>query len=253
MLEGAVMPDADDNVGEGGFDNGEARDGDGPEFTMEGCLWAGLTYAEYNLEVLDEQSRSTVEGVGKILVNQRTGLAVPKEWRVVAEVLSEHQRKDPWFEFGVDYELGRAGTYRVIESFPRFRKVVPVYIGRDLGGRAQRSLSEAIGCYLLQFDVACIVFCRAATEALLKDTLAEAGHTQYQDVASAPTAGKVINDAWSAGVLRESVTAARRLKRTADFALHRAVPDEKILPQQALDSINDLAAVLAEVLGAADE
>jgi len=247
------MSGMDASPGEESYDDDGEREGNEPEFTMEGCLWAALSYAEYNLDALDEQSRKTVEGVGRILVNQRTGLAVPKQWRAVAEILSEHQRKDPWFDFGVDYELGRAGIYRVMESFPRFRKVVPVYIGRDLGARAQRYLSEAIGCYLLQFDVACIVFCRAATEALLKDALAEAGLPPYQDMASAPTAGKVIDDAWSAGVLRESVKAARRLKRTADFALHRAVPDEKVLPQRALDSINDLAAVLAELFGAVDE
>lgn len=51
------------------------------------------------------------------------------------------------------------------------------------------------------------------------------------------------------GILRRSVQQARKVKRTADHVLHRAVPDEKILPRQALDSIQCLADVLAEVFG----
>src|SRR4051812_9083057 len=96
-------------------DTNTSEDDSGPEMSMEGCLYAGLSHADFNLEELDDKSRKLVESVGKVLVRQRTGLAIPEDLRAVAEYLLEMQ-KDPWFEFGVDYELGHAGTYRVIES-----------------------------------------------------------------------------------------------------------------------------------------
>lgn len=226
----------------------ETNEDDGPRMTMEECLYAGLSHADFNFDDVDERSRKLIESVGSLLVEQQSSLAVPQKLRVVADHF-QATIKEPWFDFAIDYQLGQAGTFRVMESFSRFRKVIPVYVGRQLGSKAQGYLREAIGCYLLVFDVACIVFCRAAVEALLKDTLASAGHPLYQDLASAPTAGKVVDDAYSKGILRRSVKEARNLKRTADHVLHRAMPDEKILPQQALDSINDLAAVLTEVLG----
>lgn len=160
----------------------QTADDDEPRMSMESCLYAGLDYANFNFDDVSKNDRKLIEAVGSLLVKQQATLAVPEHLRSVA-VHFQSTLKKPWFDFGIDYELGTAGTYRVMGSFSRFRSVIPVYVGRQLGAKAQAYLREAIGCYLLMFDVASIVFCRAAVEAVLKEALASAGHPLYQDAA----------------------------------------------------------------------
>ena len=220
----------------------------GPEMSMEGCLYAGLSYADFQWDDVDEKSRAIIEKVGELVVGYHTSLVVQPHLRDLAETLAHNVSTNPWFRFGVEYKLGHSGTYRVMESFERFRNILPIYAAQQVSPKSQRYLSEAVGCYLLGFDAACIVFCRSTVETLLKEGLQAAGHPLYQDLASAPTAGKVIEDAYSRGLIRRTLDVAKRLKKTADHTLHRAPPDEKILPQQAVDSIRDMTAVLEELL-----
>jgi hypothetical protein len=157
---------------------------------------------------------------------------------------------DVWVRHAAEIEIARLGVSRTDDALKRFLKLRPVVTPRPVPERAQRYIREVIDTYILGFDAACIALCRAACEQVLRDALLSKGvYTEAQLRREQPSAGSLMANAKRSGVLVVSIPAAEKLITKGNTVMHSFLYEERILEQQALDSVSELAEVLSEVLG----
>jgi hypothetical protein len=99
------------------------------------------------------------------------------------------------------------------------------------------------------FDPACIALCRATCEQLLREELVRGGfYTEAQLKRERPTAGTLLAVARREGVIQKSTQSAEKLVKKGDSVMHSFIFESRILEQQALDSVQELADFLSEIL-----
>lgn len=228
---------------------------DGPHFEVWNHLWSGVDMAVDELRALDPKNRIRVEKVGKLLVDARAMLA--REHDSDEAIINEYSSDllaDPWIKHAAEIELANAGISRAGTALSRYFSLRPIVIRKPLPERATRYVAEVIHTFAFGFDAACIALCRATVEQVLKDQLVVAGsYTAAQIRRDRPTAGTLLMNAKRSGIVSQSADAADRLVKKGDTVMHNFIYDDKVSEAQARDSIEELIAVLAEILGSGDE
>jgi len=229
---------------------GEQGERHGPRFEVWKHLWSGIDEAVDELRSLEAESRRFVKEIGKLIAQGRTGFVLrPNDASARALQIEEMILKDAWYRHTAEIEIARLGLGRLEGALSRFLEFRPVVTSKPVPDCAQRYIREVIDTFVFGFDGACIALCRAACEQLLRDTLVERGvYTERQLRRERPTAGALLANAKRAGVLKTSLSAAEELVGKGDTVIHSFICEGRVLEQQALDSINELAQVLAETL-----
>lgn len=219
-----------------------------PEFEVWNHLESGLQSARDELRPLEKQVRTALEHLAKAVADTRGVLILPpsKASLLVAESqLLSH----PWIKHAIDTEIASEGISRANEALDRYQSLKPATAANALPEPVVRYIKEAAATYLFGFDAACIAFCRAALEQLLKDSLVKKRiYTQPQLRRERPTAGTLLEKAKQAGIIGSGYTAAKRVVERGDQVLHRAIHDGRILKTTAADSVNDLVSVVVAIL-----
>ena len=228
----------------------ENADLDGPEFEMWNHLHSAIDTARDELRVFDAESRKVVEELGHLIAFSRTAFVLQRFSDKAALVDAVQALvADRWFRHAAEIEIADAGVNRVSSALDRFIRLRPIKATREVPDRAVKYLREALDAYLFGFDAACIAFCRATCEQVLKDALVAAKrYTEPQLKRERPSAGTLLRVAQQQRLLERSFEAASRLTRRGDAVMHQFIADNRILPQHSLDSLHDLAEVLEEAL-----
>jgi hypothetical protein len=232
-----------------------ADDIDGPEFEVWLHLWTGIDTATDELRVLNDESRKAVEQIGSELVNARKALSqAPDTYGAKLLLIDDHLLANPWVRHAAEIEVASTGIWRSEQALKRFMRVKPAIVSRPIPERAIKYVAEVVQTYMFGFDAACIALCRATIEQLLKDELLAHGLlTEPQIRRERPTAGSLLAHAKRAGLLTDSTAAAERVVKKGDTVLHSFVYDDRVIDQQALDSVTDLVLVVAELYADTDK
>jgi hypothetical protein len=222
----------------------------GPQFEVWNHLWSAIDQAKDELRALDAESRKFVEEIGGLIAKGRTDFVLQHgDARANLLKIEETLLADVWLRHAAEIEIARLGIRRSDHALTRFLKLRPVITAKAIPERAKRYIREVIDTFVFGFDAACIALCRAACEQVLRDELVKRGvYTEPQLRRERPTAGALIANAKRAGLLKASSSAVERLVSKGDTVMHSFIFDERVLEQQALDSIGELARVLAETL-----
>jgi len=229
----------------------DASDGSyGPVTEVWNHLWSAIDQSVDELRALEPKSRLRVEEIGQALAQARTDFVLKGEsFGAAVDSIAEIVLKDPWFRHAAEIEIARLGISRSDDALKRFVRLRPVVTSRPVPDRAKRYIREVIDSFMFGFDAPCVALCRAACEQVLREKLvAEKVYTEPQLKRERPTAGTLLARAKQAGLLSRSRRAAERLVEKGDMVMHNFIFEERILEQQALDSIAELAEVLAEAL-----
>jgi hypothetical protein len=222
----------------------------GPEFEVWNHLWSGIELAIQELDVLESNSRETVERLGKLLAETRTGLTLAAGTDAAAfSQISDMLTDVPWVRHAAEIELATEGIGRTERSLKRYLKLRPIVIRTPIPARAQPYVRELVDTFAFGFDAACIALSRAAMEQVLKDRLLVVGeYTEARLRREKPGPQELIVAAKRRAVLENSFEAAGRVADRGNTVLHSFIYDEKVLQQEALDSISDLLKVLTECI-----
>jgi hypothetical protein len=231
-------------------DEGTDQD-NGPQFEVWNHLWSAIEQAADEFRSLEPDSRRAVERVGKLIADARVEFVLAASDRVgILLRIEEEALEDPWIRHAAEIEIATLGVDRADGGLKRFLRLRPLAVSQPVPETAKPYLREVIDTYVLGFDAACVALCRATCEQLLRDLLVKAKiYTPGRLRKERPTAGALFINAKRAGLLRSAARAADRLIRKGDTIMHDFIYDKRILEQQALDSINELAEVISELLG----
>jgi hypothetical protein len=210
----------------------------GPEFEVWNHLYGGLDIAEMEFAALDEETRNTVEGFGKMIVQLRSSFSHPPE---LSEWVGFFDRllDDAWFRFSAEIELGREGVKRFLE-------LRPVFTNYRVGEKAGGYLRQVVDTFLFGFDAACIALCGAALEQVLRELVIAAGiYTEGRINREKPSGHTLLEAAKREGKITGVYDAAKRVLDQRNHVMHRSLWEERIIKGLALQSITDLGRVLA--------
>jgi hypothetical protein len=222
----------------------------GPDIPVWSWLWQAIDSSTDELRALTDEDRRFVEKVGTAIAKSRTDFVLrPESGAVLINEIAEDLLSDAWVRHGAEIEIASIGIKRTEASLQRFLSLKPITTTKTVPDRAKVYLREVIDTFLLGFDPACIALCRATYEQVLRDELVRGGfYTEARLKRERPTAGNLVMIAKREKLLVNSIRAAERLVKKGDNVMHSFIYEERILEQQALDSIQELAEVLSEML-----
>jgi hypothetical protein len=228
---------------------------DGPEFDMWLHLASGLDAAQMELDVLDEQSRNSLQWLARTIILGRDQLAVRRTSMEGKLLLADEVLlSDKWIRFAVELTIAERGIERSSKALKRFQRLRPTVTLRSMPLRAERYVREVIETFAFGFDAACIALSCSALEQLLKEELVRVQeYTEPQLRREVLTAKSLIAKAKQRNIISGSVPAAERLAAKRNNVMHKHLYDERVSEQQALDAIEELLEVVAEVLGRESE
>jgi len=224
---------------------------EGPEVDVWNHIHTGLDLAEEELDVLPDDLRQFTESLGRAVVDVRSHFVLESAQAGFLE-LDEELLALPWVRYAADLHVARDGMSRATSAIDRYLEVRPAAATRGMPVRALPYVGEAVQTFIFGFDSACVAFCRAALEQVLRDALlARRVYTEPQLKREQPTAGALLENAKRTGVLGSAYDAAKRVVDRGDTVMHSHIYDAKILKQMARDSVADLATASVAVLSAA--
>lgn len=217
----------------------------GPEFEVWNHLSSGLDLARMELDALDKQTRQSVEGLAKIIIQNRSSFSHPpalKEWIAFFDGLLD----DPWFRFAAELELADAGVDRASGALRRYLELRPVFSEYQVGSKATLYLREVVDTFLFGFDAACIALCGAALEQVLRELAVEFGeYSEARLNRERPTGHTLLEVGKRSGCISSSAfDAAKRVLEQRNYVMHRSLWEERIIKSMAVQSITDLGKVL---------
>ena len=225
---------------------------DGPEIEVWNYLWSAVDMAADELRGIRPDTREFLERVAKAIVSARSeAIVAPESFGAKLLTVDDEILKYPWIRHVTEIEIATIGIGRAESALRRYLRIRPIVLVGQLPERARAYMGEVISTYAFGFDAACIALCRATLEQVLRDALVDRNvYTAPQLKRERPTAGSLVANAKRAGVLVASAAAADRIVNKGDTVMHHFLYDDKVIEQQAFDSLNDLLEVLAEVLRA---
>jgi len=233
------------------------RNGEWPRRNVFRSLEASIEIAEDQYvdlpDEIDNESFEFAQRIAIDLVNARQELLGPRTASVRAG--QSHQQlnlENPLVRHAAEVEVARHAIARAQGALDRYFKVTPVVTRRELPQRARAYIGEVVQTFAFGFDAACIALCRATFEVTVKDALVN-GSDEWTDARirrEKPGAKVLLNEAVRAGIVRSSRANADKLIEKGDTVMHQFVYESRVSQQTALDSIEQLVAVLVEVIGA---
>lgn len=157
---------------------------------------------------------------------------------------------DKWLTHLVHLEIASQGIDRARAALVRFDLIAARLGGaQTIPERSLGYLREVVDAFLFGFDAATIALARSTLEQLAKEVLVRIGAvTQPQLDRERPDLESLVARLRQAGALTHAADAANRLRERGNTILHKHLYDDRIRQQVALDSIGDLAEVLAELV-----
>jgi hypothetical protein len=146
----------------------------GPETEVWNHLHSGLDLADMELDALEAESRREVELFGKALVKVRQQFVLPTHSDRIIDLFDD-LLKDAWYRHAANLEFGREAVNRATDALGRFLELRLVLTDYKLPYRSGSYLREAIDTFVFGFDAACIAFCGATLEQVLKDLIVANG------------------------------------------------------------------------------
>jgi len=250
---------------------GEPPEREGPDFEVWNHLWSGLDMARRDMaSKLAPDSMRFYEGLAKTVVGTNLRLLLTSDDSWLADQLKRQfpgmkagvepnlvhailkvlkSKKDPWLRHAVELEVAQVGIERADGALNRFMSLMPIFAERSIPERAQPYIREVVTTFLFGFDAACMALCRSTFEQVAKTLLIErSAYTEGQLRREQPTAATLLEKLKQGGGVSRSYDAAKRVVNRGNTVMHGHMYDQKILHQEALDSLADLVVVLQEVL-----
>jgi hypothetical protein len=156
----------------------------------------------------------------------------------------------PWLVHGVERKVAENGIKRTFMALRRFAAVAPHLGAQPMPERAVPYVRQVVETFLFGFDEACIALCRATLEQVGRNQLIALGQASEREFRQRPgvTLEGILLRLKSTGALVTAFDRAEKLRLRGRELLHRSFPDPKIRERHALDCVEDLVAVLREIL-----
>jgi hypothetical protein len=158
---------------------------------------------------------------------------------------------EPWLNFAVDLRFAEEGVGRAQTALDRYADLRRARLPPGLSRRSKRYVAEAAHTFLFGFDAACIVFCGAAVEQEIKDSLVRArrytDHTLRQAERNGRTGMTFLHEAKRAELIKEEFRSAETLLRARNEVLHRGIDKGEGLRDEALEHLVTMSRVFREL------
>jgi hypothetical protein len=216
-----------------------------PRFEVWNHLHSGLDLARMEFDDLGKREKEALDNFAEVVFARRAALTAPPEDQEVHELegrLLEH----PWFKHAADIRFAEEAVWRGTGALSRYLELRPILTRLQLSQRSQTYLGEAVQTFLFHFDAACIAFCEATLEQVLKEALVRSGvYTDRQLRRDQPTGMSLLIKA--KGLLTDSYDLAKNLIEERNRVMHRDMGDQQALHDRALGSIAALGATLQQL------
>ena len=225
---------------------------DSPEFEVWNHLESGLDQARAEMNELPTDYREALVSIAKLKAHKFHRLLLSSE-ELAAKRLDLggfFATTEAWLNHAVEIEFAEAGMQRAVHALNRYRRLQPRTTKRPVPDAAKRHLHEVVETFSSALMRPASPFVEPLSNSSCATLCLQRRCTRNLNCAvSRPTAGALLENARRERVLMTSLAAAESLVKRGDTVMHRAIYPERILEQQALDSIGDLVEVFVELLG----
>jgi len=119
------------------------------------------------------RKRTFLSRFAEKVFSQRTDLTVAPDDGFTG--IAQQALEVPWLKFAADLVFAEEAVGRAEQALKRYIALQPILTRYKLSSLASKCLKEAGRTFLYSFDAACIAFCSAALEQILRDEVVAAG------------------------------------------------------------------------------
>lgn len=218
-----------------------------PRFEVWNHLHSGLDLARMEFEELGEKEKRALERFADLVFARRSKLAGLPEDQEVYE-LEARLLEDPWFKHAVDLRFAEEAVGRATGALHRYLELRPILTRLQLSERSQTYLAEAVQTFLFGFDAACIAFCGATLEQVLKEALIRSGeYSERQLRQERPTGHTLLKKAEEKKLVGDSYEAAKKVLDERNRVMHQDMRNQDVIQHLALENIAALGSTLQEL------
>lgn len=241
-----------------------------PEFEVWNHLWSGVDKAYDDLEqtvgrdgarFFDSFGEIVYKALTRLFVNpadptlatklakEFPGLAHTKRATLFHDLLRAYRAGSaPVLKHSVDLQLGSEAIRRAEGALDRLHLLTESLANAPLPPSVREYLAEVVHTFLFGFDAASIALARSALEQMAREVLVQKGvYTRARLKRDRPTAFNLLNELKRGRLIDETLQRAETLVTRANTISHRHMYEGRIMRQQALTSITELAQVLTEL------
>jgi hypothetical protein len=188
-------------------------------------------------EHLGENEKRVLEKFAELVFARRLKLAgLPED----QEIYEQEGRllEDPWFKHAVDLRFAEEGIGRATGALDRYLDLRPILTRLRLSERSRTYLAEAVHTFLFGFDAACIAFCGATLEQVLKEALIRSER---------PTGHTLLKRAEEKKLIADSYESAKKVLDERNRIMHQDMSKRDVIQHRALQNIGALGSTLQEL------
>lgn len=217
---------------------------DGPDSEVWNHLYSGIDLARMELDRLSPEARTFLSRFAEKVFSQRTDLTVAPDDSFTD--LAQQALEVPWLKFAADLMFAEEAVGRAEQALKRYIALQPILTRYKLSSLASKCLKEAGRTFLYSFDAACIAFCSAALEQILRDEVVAAEIiTERELKRQRCTAFTLLEMAKRAALMSEAAEqAATELITKRNEVMHKRFEG---LKEEALKAMEQLGSVLQEL------
>ena len=148
----------------------------------------------------------------------------------------------------MDLIFAEAAIDRAMGVLKRYLKLGPILTRLHLSQRCQTYLTEAVQTFLFGFDAACIAFCGATLEQVLKEALIRSGECNEKQLRQDRTSPLgLLKKAQNKKLIMDSYEAARKVLDGRNLIMHQDIGNEDAVLKRAIETIDALGSTLQEL------
>ena len=218
-----------------------------PHFEVWNHLHSGLDLARMEFDDLGEKEKRALEGFAELVFGRRSRLTGLPEDQEIYE-LEVRLLEDPWFKHAVDLRFAEDAVGRATGALRRYLELRPILTRLQLSERSQTYLAEAVHTFLFGFNAACIAFCGATLEQVLKEALIRSGECSERQLRrELPTGHTLLKKAEEKKLVAESYGAAKKVLDERNRVMHQDMSNQDVIQHLALENIAALGSTLQEL------
>ena len=169
--------------------------------------------------------------------------------RRVAEIPQDPKKQPRFLRYAIEIGIAELGVSRTYVAWRRYSKLEARLVNRVIPEKARRYVEELSNTYLFGLDAACIALACSCFEQVAKAALHATGNGK--GAAGVEVDGLAADGLrlrlYALNLIDKGNAAARNLIRNRNKVLHRELPNEKVIAQQSLDSIEEFLVICSEL------
>jgi hypothetical protein len=218
-----------------------------PQSEVWNYLYSGLDLAQMEFDNLGEKEKEALESFAELVFARRSKLVgSPEDQEIYGD--EEKLLKHPWFKHAVDLRFAGEVVERGVGMLRRYLQLRPILTHFELSERCKVYLGDAVQTFLFGFDAACVAFCGATLEQILKEALIRSKECTEQQIKQERLSGLgLLMKANEKKLITESYDGARKVLTQRNVVMHQGVCDKNLIRNHALENIAALGSTLQEL------